>query len=193
MNRTDEQLVADYLGGDEKSLETLFRRWLKPIYSFSYRYTNANKDAEDIAQDVFVKTWKNLKKFDRNRKFKTWIFQIAKNTCIDWQRKKKSLPLYSAENIKDPTPSPAPVSESLDKILERLSPKYRMVLFLRYNDHFTFREIAESLGEPLNTIKSRHRRALIILKKLLSSYFRVSERGREAEQEDAPKGVPFSY
>lgn len=193
MNRTDEQLVADYLGGDEKSLETLFRRWLKPIYSFSYRYTNANKDAEDIAQDVFVKTWKNLKKFDRNRKFKTWIFQIAKNTCIDWQRKKKSLPLYSAENIKDPAPSPAPVSESLDKILERLSPKYRMVLFLRYNDHFTFREIAESLGEPLNTIKSRHRRALIILKKLLSSYFRVSERGREAEQEDAPKGVPFSY
>ena len=193
MNRTDEQLVADYLGGDEKSLETLFRRWLKPIYSFSYRYTNANKDAEDIAQDVFVKTWKNLKKFDRNRKFKTWIFQIAKNTCIDWQRKKKSFPLYSAENIKDPAPSPAPVSESLDKILERLSPKYRMVLFLRYNDHFTFREIAESLGEPLNTIKSRHRRALIILKKLLSSYFRVSERGREAEQEDAPKGVPFSY
>ena len=51
--------------------------------------------------------------------------------------------------------------------MSQLTPKYRMVLFLRYNDHFNFREIAEALDEPLNTIKSRHRRALILLKKLL--------------------------
>src|SRR3989338_11180650 len=100
MSRTDEQLVADYLRGDEKSLETLFRRWLKPIYSFSYRYTNANKDAEDIAQDVFVKTWKNLKKFDRNRKFKTWIFQIAKITALICKEKRNPFRFISPKISK---------------------------------------------------------------------------------------------
>lgn len=179
----EAQLIANYFAGDEKSLEVLIKSYLKPIYSFVYRYVGSEQEAEDITQEVFVKVWRNLKKFDRSKKFKTWIFSIAKNTSIDYLRKKKAIPFSNFKNeegenilietLTDPAPLPneiferASIAEMLNSVMQQLSPKYRMVLFLRYNDHFNFREIAEALDEPINTIKSRHRRALILLKKLL--------------------------
>jgi RNA polymerase sigma-70 factor (ECF subfamily) len=185
MNRSDQQLVSDYLSGDEKSLEVLFGRYLKPIYSFIYRYVGDRQDAEDVTQEVFVKAWRNLKKFDQQKSFKTWIFSIAKNTVIDFLKKKKATTFSDFENeegekenmitetLVDPSPLPqellekADVAQMINTAMEKLSPKYRMVLFLRYNDHFTFREIAEIFGESLNTIKSRHQRAILILRKML--------------------------
>jgi RNA polymerase sigma-70 factor, ECF subfamily len=183
MNRSDKQLIRHYLKGNEESLGLLIQRYLKLIYSFTYRYTGNAQDSEDATQETFVKVWRNLKKFDQNKKFKTWIFAIAKNTAIDFLKKKKAIPFSKVENEKgeniitetlaDPSPLPyellekAGMAQVLTSAMEKLSPKYRMVLFLRYNDHFNFREIAESLEEPLNTVKSRHRRALVMLKKLL--------------------------
>lgn len=168
MTKTDEQLIGDYLGGNEKALEILIGNYLRPIYSFVYRYTGSGGEAEDIVQDVFVRVWKNLKKFDKNKNFKTWIFGIAKNASIDWLRKKKTVSL--ADDIWESIPPPASfVPElSLSAILEKIPAEYRMILFLRYNDHFTFREIAETLGENLNTIKSRHQRGINLLKKFIT-------------------------
>lgn len=184
---SDKQLVVDYLKGDEKSLEVLVKRYLKPIFSFVYRFVGNFQDAEDITQEVFVKVWRNLKKpalhriysgagFDPKRgSLKTWIFSIAQNASIDFLRKKKTVSFseFEVEKIADSSPLPdklfdqRSIAGKLTLAINKLSPKYRMVLLLYYNDHFTFREIAEVLGEPLNTIKSRHRRALILLKKLL--------------------------
>ena len=87
----DKQLIVEYLKGDEKALETLFSRYLKPIYTFVYRLTGNAQDAEDISQEVFVKVWKNLKKYDDTRSFKTWLFTIAKNTAYDLLRKNKEI------------------------------------------------------------------------------------------------------
>lgn len=184
MNVSDQKLVLNYFNGDLESLEILIRRYLKPIYSFAYRYIGNEQDAEDVTQVVFVKVWRNLKKFDREKSFKTWIFSIAKNSCIDFLRKKKTISFSVFENEKgengltdaltDPHPLPqellekADMAQMLTSVMDNLSPKYRMVLFLRYNDHFTFREIAEALNEPLHTVKSRHRRALVILKEILT-------------------------
>jgi len=181
---SDQKLITDYLRGDEKSLEILIRRYLKPIYSFVYRYVGDEQETEDITQEVFVKMWRNLKKFDKNKKFQTWIFSIAKNASLGFLKKKKTTPFSSFENEEGENPLPEIVADSAplpDKLFERadveemlntamkqLVPQYRIVLFLRYNDHFTFREIAETLGEPLHTVKSRHRRAIVRLKKLLS-------------------------
>ncbi len=181
---SEAQLIAKYFAGDEKSLEILIKSYLKPIYNFVYRYVGNEQDAEDITQEVFIKVWRNLKKFDQGKSFKTWIFSIAKNASIDWLRKKKAIPFSNFEDeekenlltntLVDSTPLPNEILERIN-ITERLNvamgqliPKYCMVLSLRYNNHFTFREIAEILREPLNTIKSRHRRALIQLRKLLS-------------------------
>jgi len=236
MNRSDQQLISDYLSGDEKSLEILIQRYLKSIYSFIYRYVGNAQGAEDITQETFIKVWRNLKKpaphifcrtsnckyvfkkifdsdrdarariaqpfmdearrpkifckkcvgFDPNKgSFRIWIFQIAKNTAIDYLKKKKAIPFSEFENEKgentiaetlaDDSPLPAELfdkkqtAQMLNAAMEKLSPQYRMVLFLRYNDHFTFQEIADIFGEPLNTVKSRHRRAILLLKKLLKA------------------------
>ncbi len=183
MNRPDQQLIADYLAGDEQSLELLIGQYLKPIYSFVSRYVGNGQEAEDITQEVFVRVWRNLKKFDQDKSFKTWIFSIAKNASLDFLKKKKAIPFSEfdtedggnliTDTLADPSPLPlallerADMAKMLNVAMEKLSPQYRMVLFLRYNDHFNFREIAESLGESLNTITSRHRRALIVLRNLI--------------------------
>jgi len=179
---------------DEKEFSLLVSRYLKPVHSFLFRYVGSREEAEDLTQETFVRVWKNLKKYDRGKSFKTWTFAIAKNAAIDFLKKKKSIPLsrFSAsggstfggedgesynsilESMPDPEPLPEELfsrrelGDILSLAMEKIPAEYRMVLFLHYNDHFTFREIAESLEEPLNTVKSRHRRALFMLKDLLS-------------------------
>lgn len=182
---SDEELIANYLEGDEKALVILIERYLKPIYSFTCRLVGDRREAEDVTQEVFIKVWRNLKKFKPGYKFKTWVFSIAKNSSFDFLRKKKAIPFSILEDedgkssfldkLVDSAPLASEIIERKDiakiltSALEKISPKYRTVLFLRYNDHFTFREIAESIGEPLHTVKSRHRRAIIVLKKLLTA------------------------
>jgi len=175
MINSDEQLVGDYLKGDEKSLEVLIKRYLGPIYGFVFRFVGNREDAEEIAQEVFVKVWRNVKKFNQSKSFKTWIFSIAKNTAVDFLRKRR-VQVFSEteiETVVDPAPLPqellekAETAKLLESALNKLGLEYRTVLYLYYNDHFNFREIAEILDEPLNTIKSRHRRALRMLRKLL--------------------------
>jgi RNA polymerase sigma-70 factor (ECF subfamily) len=179
----DEQLVQQYLSGDEKSLEILIQKYLKPIYNFVYRYVGDMANAEDLTQEVFVKVWKNIKKFDRKRNFKTWIFCIAKNTAFDYLRKKKSIPLSNFENdqgdnvladsLADVAPLPselfdkADISQKINTALNKLSLNYRAVILLRYKEDFKFIEIAEILDESIDTVKSRYRRGLRELRKFL--------------------------
>ncbi len=180
----DRQLIENYFKDDEKSLEILIGKYLKPIYGFIYRYVGNAQEAEDITQETFVKMWRNLKKFDKQKGFKTWIFSIAKNTSIDFLRKKKVITFSEFENERgestilekfiDSSPLPNELLERKDlmgtlaKAIGKLLPKYRKTLLLRHNDNLTFREISETTGEPLNTVKSRYRRGVILLKKLLS-------------------------
>ncbi len=179
----DKIFIEKYLKGDEKSLEILIQKYLKPIYGLAYKYVGNVQEAEDITQETFVKVWRNLKKFDKDKNFKTWIFSIAKNTAIDFLKKKKAVSFSEFQNENgentllekfiDSSPLPNELLERKDmigalaKAIDKLLPKYRQTLLLRHNDNLTFREIAESLGEPLNTVKSRHRRGLIMLKKYL--------------------------
>ena len=174
----DKNLIQQYLKGDEKSLEVLIERYLRMIYNFVYRNVGSPSDAEDIAQEVFVKVWKNIRKFDRNKNFKPWIFQIAKNTAIDFLRKKKSIPFSRFENEKgqnllvDNMPgAPDNLLENLNdkKVLagamHGLSDKEQRLINMRHKDGMSFKEIAEVFGESINTIKSRYRRILAVLKR----------------------------
>jgi RNA polymerase sigma-70 factor (ECF subfamily) len=182
-NRADKKLIADYLKGDEKSLEILVGRYLKPIYGFTYKYVGNSQEAEDITQETFVKVWKNIKNFDKSKSFKAWIFSIAKNAAIDFLKKKKAMQFSDLEDEKgenilaekfvDSSLLPNEILERKDltrallKAMGKLLPKHRKVLLLRHKDDLTFREISQRLNEPLNTVKSRHRRGLISLKKLI--------------------------
>jgi RNA polymerase sigma-70 factor (ECF subfamily) len=177
-NFADEKLIDNYLKGDEKSLEILIQRYLKPIYSFVYRYVG-DEEAEDLTQEVFLKMWRNLKNFKREKNFKTWLFTIARNTCFDFLRKKKKLSTLDLKNcfyLTDSNALPDEIfdgkilKEKIGEALEKLSFKARKVLNLYYNEGLTFREIAEISGEPINTIKSRYQRAISKLKKLISDF-----------------------
>jgi RNA polymerase sigma-70 factor (ECF subfamily) len=183
--QTDEQLISEYLAGNEQALRSLIGRYLKPIYNFVYRYTASVDDAGDITQDVFVNAWRNIRKFDRSRKFKPWIFTIAKNSALNWLKRKRPASFSEFEDekgenlltnfIEDTSPLPdelfarADLARKLSVVLGKLKPDYRLVLLLHYQNNFTFREISELLGEPLDTVKSKHRRALVMLRRLLTS------------------------
>lgn len=183
----DQQLIIDYLKGEEKALEVLIQNYLKPVYNFIYRYANDSMVTEDIVQETFIKVWKNIKKFDKDKKFKTWLFQIAKNTALDYLKKKNPISFSAlsrndedgnqrlAEQIVDSKPTPDEVllqAESdtgLELAIEKLSATQRAVLTLYYTEQFNFREIGEILSEPLDTVKSRHQRAITTLRKILQT------------------------
>src|SRR6266567_2337668 len=90
MGNSDEQLVVEFLSGDDKALKKLIEKYLKPLYNFTYQLTRDPGAAEDITQDVFVKVWQNINSFDNQKKFSTWIYAIAKNTALDFLKRKKS-------------------------------------------------------------------------------------------------------
>ncbi len=181
---TDHQLVARYLKGDETSLDLLVKKYFKQIYAFVFKYANDQAAAEDITQETFVKVWRNIKKIDKNKNFKSWLYTIAKNTALDFLKKKKSIPFsnfeqengknYIVETLVDNLSLPDKISESLEcqetflKAIEKLSEKYKIIFSLYYYQYLNFREIAEILKEPINTIKSRHRRGLVLLKKIVA-------------------------
>ena len=188
--KSDNEIIELYKNGEREALKYLIERYASPLFNFVARLTNRN-DAGDIVQEVFIKAWKNIKKFDSQKaSFKTWIFIIARNTTTDFLRKsgfasggKKSV-LFSdinededensfEENIKaeDLLPDEALQKlediETLNKTLEKLRPDYREVLVLYYQEEMTFEEIGEILSKPTNTVKSQHRRAIIELRELL--------------------------
>jgi len=188
MNETsDEQLIENYLNGSQDSFDALLGRYLKPIYNFIYRMIGNAKEAEDLSQDTFIKVWNNLKKFKKNKKFKVWIYQIARHTAIDYLRKKKNISFsdlaYSdgesnevrfEDTVEDKDFSPLEnlekkqLEETVQDALNGLPPHYRSVLIFHYLEQMTFEEISQITGEPLNTLKSRHRRGLSVLKKKFS-------------------------
>lgn len=185
MNQPNEQLLKNFIGGDREAFNELVREYLQPVYGFVYRFTGSAHDAEDVVQETFMKVWKNAKRYDPKKSFTTWIFSIAKNASIDFLRKQKTIPFSSfeddeginslEENLRDPFPLPdelasrADAAKILSDAIDKLDAKYRVVLHLYYDNHLNFREISEILEEPIDTIKSRHRRALIMLKKSIDA------------------------
>jgi len=174
----DQRLIQQYLKGQTQALDFLIEKHLKLIYNFVYKNVGNQSDAEDISQEVFIKVWKNIKKFDQNKSFKPWIFQIAKNASIDFLRKKRSIPFSKFENEKGQNylvdnivAAPLNLIEKLSdkKVLaaamQALGNKEKKVVSLRHTEGLSFREIAERFDESVNTVKSRYRRSLASLKK----------------------------
>ena len=187
--RSDAELVRAYLKeNDEDALTQLIQKYLKAVYNFLLRSGCRPSEAEDLVQDAFVKAWLKLKTYDQTKSFKTWLFTIAKNTFLDTFKKKRPL-LFSdmeegedgtrfVDDIADDAVLPDQLMQSaetakiLEQALDALSSKNRMVMQLHYAEGLTLAEAAEVLGEPVDTVKSRHRRALMKIREQL-------ERGRD--------------
>jgi len=181
MENDDEYLINEYLGGNQNSFKLLVEKYTPSIYNFSLRFVGEGY-VNDIVQDVFIKIWKNLKKFNKTKaSFKTWIFTITRNTITDYLRKKKMIPFSSldedGESFENDIPSDIILpdkalieledKELLNNVLDKLPANYKEVLILYYQEDMTFNEIGQLLGKPLNTVKSYHHRALIKLQEML--------------------------
>lgn len=179
---SDLELIQAYQQGDQTALSFLVERYLTIMYRFLFHMVGDTHTAEDLTQETFVKVWKYLNRFDTKKSFKPWIFSIARNTAIDFLRKKHPLPFSQlaledapdfSETLVDTQPLPSALLEQqdtanfLETSLQKISPLARSIILMHEVDDLTFQEIANHLKEPLNTVKSRHRRTLIALKNLI--------------------------
>jgi len=178
----DEKIIENFLAGDEQAFSVLVKKYIDNLYNFIMLFVGEKMAAEDVVQETFVKAWKNMKRFDKSKNFKTWLFTIGKNTAIDFLKKKKAVPFSFFEKDDDMSPFENVVDENelADQILARsesgndfekalvlIKEKYRIILELCYKEDMSLSEISETLEIPYNTIKSQHVRALSALKKVL--------------------------
>lgn len=180
----DAEIIELCKKGEANLFKILVDRYTSPLFNFAARLVGP-ENAPDILQEVFLKAWKNLKKFDSKKaSFKTWIFTIARNSCTDFSRKKKQI-LFSEmedkeaeESFEESIPDEVLLQDEifqkmedeklLGSALEKLLPEYRSILILHYAEDMTFDEIGKILKKPPNTVKSRHYRAILSLRKILS-------------------------
>ena len=169
-------LVADAIAGSELAFRTLVERYQRPVFSLVLRMVRDHGIAEDVTQEVFVKAWRALGRYDPRRRFASWLFKIASNAAIDQLRRKKlpTTPIESGDpdrssildRIEDER-SESPdtlvkrreISTALEAAITALRPEYRLVILLRFREELPYRDIAEVTGMPLGTVKTNLRRA----------------------------------
>lgn len=176
---TDEQLFEQFIRGDETAFEGLVDRYHKQIYVFLVRFTGRPELADDLTQETFIKVHQAAASFDLDKKFRPWVFAIAANKARDMLRSiGRSLHPVSIEagrtdedrSLIDIIPSDQEVpevglmererAESVKTAVMTLPENLREVLLLAYYEDMQYKEIAEALGIPLGTVKSRLHKAV---------------------------------
>ncbi len=187
-------LVRRCLAGDAAAWEELVQRFHRRVYNLCYRFTGSADDAEDLAQEVFVKMYRTLNSYDVERgAFITWMATLARNLLVDHFRRTKSdrltdsldaAPEGAGENLTlgtqllDPARGPEARVQSgetqklVQQALQKLSPELREAVILRDLQDMDYREIAVALRVPEGTVKSRINRGRTELARLLSRTYR---------------------
>lgn len=157
--------------GDDAAFSLLVETYQSPIYNLCYRLLGEAGEAEDAAQEAFLRAYAQLASYDPGRSFKTWLFSIANHHCIDRLRKRRltwlsiddDLPPHPALQEQAPGPEEASVrreqSEMLQAMLAKLPPDDRSVIVMRYWYDFSYEEIAEATRTTVSAVKSRLHRA----------------------------------
>ncbi|MCC6904986.1 MAG: sigma-70 family RNA polymerase sigma factor [Anaerolineae bacterium] len=168
---TDQELVVLALRGDQEAFAELVERYQRAVFNLTYRMLGEAGEAEDAAQEAFLRAYQHLDRYDHARSFKTWLLSIASNYCIDRIRKRRLIWLSLDEPLP---PHPALMSQEagperraiederhalIQGLLDRLAPEYRAAVVLRYWYDMSYVEIADMLDTTESAIKSRLFRA----------------------------------
>jgi len=180
---TDNEIIIRVLRGEHQLYSELVTRYQNFVFTLALRYTPVREDAEEIAQDVFVKAYKALKDFRGESKFSTWLYSIVNSTSITFLRKKK-LDTYSldqehvfeAADNKESGTSAIQVEvkskvEMVTKAIQLLSPDDAKLITLFYKAEQSLEEISKILGIETNTVKVKLHRARTRLKEKMEKYF----------------------
>lgn len=179
----DSSLVSRCLRGDETAWEDLVRLHTRKVYALCYRFTGSGSEAQDLTQEVFLRVFKTIKSFrSAEGSFATWLSRVTRNLLIDHYRRtrhdrvtdsiEEQLPMMEEEGAASPLRPDHAVagreaSEILQATLQKLSPDLREAVILRDLQEMEYREIAEVLGIPEGTVKSRINRGRAELARLL--------------------------
>lgn len=172
------EIIRECLGGRQEAWETLMNMYAKRVFNMAYQFCGSRQEAEDLTQEIFLKLYHSLAKFDFQRNFGAWLLTLTKNYLIDEYRRTKWEKTQRDEFDERvlPQTSLAGPEESLDRRetraiiwegLNSLSSEMRMAVILRDLQGKSYDEMAEILGLPLGTVKSRVNRARLALAEVL--------------------------
>lgn len=175
MEISDLELVEACLNGDKESFSHLVNRYKKLIYSVVYNMIKDKQEINDIAQEVFVRIYKALDRYNPEFKFSTWSVKITTNYCLDVLRKKKAdfVPIDEMPDIPSNSETPESIyinSEKkrlIHKAILELPHKYRLLILLYHQNGLSYEEMSETLNEPMTIIKNRLYRARLMLREKL--------------------------
>ena len=183
MTWTDEELVARSIRGDNESFNELILRWERPIYALAYRTIGREEDARDVCQETFLRAFRALPAFRGQSKFSSWLYRIALNLCRDWMRRERRAPIVQLPEDMDllEMAAAAEPSESIEDLVARkdltraveramsvLPEEQRAAIVLKEYHGLTFQEIADLMGCPLSTVKTRLYQGLTVLRRELA-------------------------
>jgi RNA polymerase sigma factor (sigma-70 family) len=179
----DSEIIGQVLSGDQQAFAGLVNRYQNYVFTLVLRFTKSREDAEELAQDIFIKAYRSLADFRGASKFSTWLYTIVNNTCITFLRKKK-LEIHSLDNEKvfevadsqDSGFSANQVEQKsrvamVNKAIALLGPDDAAVITLFYKGEQSLEEIAQVLGVEINTAKVRLHRARARLKEKMEVHF----------------------
>lgn len=177
---TDEEIVEKIKGGAVELFEVIVKRYQRKLVNYIYRMINDFDSAMELCQEVFIKVFNSLDKYNPSYKFTTWIHRISSNATIDWMRKKK-IDAFSIDNDSDDSmsmsqqlPSDAlnplqnlemsQLQQRIEDAIEDLPFIYKQLIILRHINELSYEEISESVDLPLGTVKNRIFRGREMLK-----------------------------
>ena len=169
---TEQEMVLRAQAGDKAAFTHLVELYQRAIYNLCYRMVGEATEAEDAAQETFLRAYSQFDRYDPTRPFKTWLFSIASHHCIDRLRRRRVTwcdiddePLSVHPALRERAPGPEETalrreqSVSIQGLLARLAPKDRAALVMRYWYDFSYEEIAAATGNTVSAVKSRLHRA----------------------------------
>lgn len=158
-------------GGDQKAFGNLIQLHQRMIHSLTYRMTGSLSDAEDLAQDAFVRAFRQIRSFRRESRFSSWLYQIAINQCLNWRkRNERREKLHEEWSVQDEAPrGNEDMSERVQEALLKLKPKQRAAVVLAWCEGMNHADAARALGCSETTVSWRLFVARRQLKRLLQS------------------------
>ncbi len=182
----DRELVRRCLAGDEQAYRELIERHRRPVFAVALRMVRVAEDAEDLAQETFIRMFRALERYDPERPFAAWLYTITARLAIDLLRRRRvrptSLTFHDQEadedrtlDVMDPSLGPDVLVAHREEerraqdLIDSLPEHYRVVVALRHQQDLSYEEIADALHLPLGTVKARIHRARALLKERLEA------------------------
>lgn len=175
--QTDEELVSRCINGDSNAFEEIVTKYKKLVYSVVYKMIADREEVNDVSQEVFIRLYRSLEKYNPEYKMSTWIVKITSNLCLDTLRKKKqdTVSLDDAIGVSSDVDTPEETliknqkTLLIKKAINELPEKYKILITLFHNNGMSYEEMTKVLNEPMSIIKNRLYRARLMLKEKLDS------------------------